>query len=46
MQMPKLPDPLKHFAKDSPRVKLLALVIILLPLILDRLSMVVAAAVK
>jgi hypothetical protein len=46
MQMPKLPDPLKHFAKDRPWVKLLALVIILSPLILDRLSRVVAAAVK
>lgn len=46
MQMLKLPDPQKHFAKDRPWVKLLALAIILSPSILDRLSKVVAAAVR
>lgn len=46
MQMPKLPPLEAHFAKDRPWVKLLALVIVLSPLVLDRLSKVVAESRK
>ncbi len=42
----KLPDPLKHFSKDRPWVKLLALALLLAPAILYAAAHFVAAIPK